>query len=479
MTRPERSGYRIDTKLLFGKYRIISTLGAGSSGTVYLAEHLKLKVYRAIKCIPKDTARNTSNFSEEQLLKEAGLLKNLNHPGIPLIYDIDEDDHFFYMIEEFIQGDSLEDLILHQEIIPEEQFINYGMQICAVLDYLHHLSPYPILYQDLKPEHIILCGNQVKIIDFGIASFITVFGKNFQLYGTEGYAAPEALNGDTVTTASDIYSLGKVLEALARACTPDCSETLTHIIEKAADRNPDSRYQTATDLMLALSELAGEKNPVKKGLIFRQSSKKRYSACHSFAHLIKNIAVIGSRSGAGATFFSVSLVNTLNHRHIPCCYIPMDHSDNLISMTQTGISLTEHEGIFQSKNFTATPCYGPGIEDPVLPSVIRVRDFGTHTSEYSDFGHFDLTFILLSGSPWDFADTLSFISRFENTGSYIYICNHGNKNAAKKYARYLKNPVYCFPEDTNPFYVTPEKERLIMQILQRKELIHHPEHRKN
>ena len=84
----------------------------------------------------------------------------------------------------------------------------------------------------------------------------------------------------------------------------------------------------------------------------------------------------------------------------------MDHSDNLISMTQTGISLTEHEGIFQSKNFTATPCYGPGIEDPVLPSVIRVRDFGTHTSEYSDFGHFDLTFILLSGSPWDFADTL-------------------------------------------------------------------------
>ena len=83
MTRPERSGYRIDTKLLFGKYRIISTLGAGSSGTVYLAEHLKLKVYRAIKCIPKDTARNTSNFSEEQLLKEAGLLKNLNHPAPP------------------------------------------------------------------------------------------------------------------------------------------------------------------------------------------------------------------------------------------------------------------------------------------------------------------------------------------------------------------------------------------------------------
>ena len=479
MTRSERSGYRIDTTLLFGKYRIISTLGAGSSGTVYLAEHIKLKVYRSIKCIPKDTARNTSNFSEEQLLKEADLLKNLNHPGIPLIYDIDEDDRFFYMIEEFIQGDSLEDLILRQETIPEEQLINYGIQICAVLDYLHHLSPYPILYQDLKPEHIILCGNQIKIIDFGIASFITVFGKNFQLYGTDGYAAPEALNGYAVTTASDIYSLGKVLETLVKACTSACSETLTHIIEKAADPDLNSRYQTATDLMFALSESAGRKTPAKNNFIFRQAFKKRHSACHSFSHLIKNIAVIGSRSGAGATYFSVSLVNTLNHKHIPCCYIPMDHSDNLISMTQAGISLTENQGVFQSKNFTATPCYGPGIEDPVSPSVIRVRDFGTHASEYVDFGHFDLTFILLSGSPWDVADTLAFTSQLKNADTHIYICNHGNKNAAKKYARYLKNPVYCFPKDTNPFHVTPEKERLIMQILQRKELIPHPEHRKN
>lgn len=170
------------------------------------------------------------------------------------------------MIEEFIQGDSLEDLILHQEIIPEEQFINYGMQICAVLDYLHHLSPYPILYQDLKPEHIILCGNQVKIIDFGIASFITVFGKNFQLYGTEGYAAPEALNGDTVTTASDIYSLGKVLEALARACTPDCSETLTHIIEKVPTgiRIPDTRQPQI--LCLHCQNLPGKKIRSKKVL---------------------------------------------------------------------------------------------------------------------------------------------------------------------------------------------------------------------
>ena len=372
---------------MFGKYRVLSTLGTGNSSTVYLAEHIRLNVYRAIKCIPKDTSLVSSPSSE------ATLLKNLNHPGIPIIYDIEEDEHFFYIIEEFIQGQSIDTFVSYQKI-SHELLIKFGIQLCDILDYLHHLMPYPILYQDLKPEHIIVCGNQIKLIDFGIASFITVFGKNFQLYGTDGYAAPEALNGNTVTTASDIYSLGKVLEILSRTCTPDCSEALTHIIEKAADPDPNTRYQTATDLMSALSEPTGQKTPARKNFIFRQAFKKRDSACHSFTHLIKNIAVIGSRSGAGATFFSVSLVNTLNHKHIPCCYIPMDHSDNLISMTQAGFLPTENQGIFQSKNFSATPCYGPGIEDPVLPSVIRVRDFGIHTSEYLDFGHFDLTFIL-------------------------------------------------------------------------------------
>lgn len=200
-----------------------------------------------------------------------------------------------------------------------------------------------------------------KIIDFGIASFITVFGKNFQLYGTEGYAAPEALNGDTVTTASDIYSLGKVLEALARACTPDCSETLTHIIEKAADRNPDSRYQTATDLMLALSELAGGKIRSKRSYLPTVIQKEIFCVsliCTSHKKHSRDRQPFRCR----CNIFSVSLVNTLNHRHIPCCYIPMDHSDNLISMTQTGISLTEHEGIFQSKILPPLPVMVPELK---------------------------------------------------------------------------------------------------------------------
>ena len=83
------------------------------------------------------------------------------------------------MIEEYIQGESLDTFVLHQDKLSPELVIKIGIELCGILEYLHQLVPYPILYQDLKPEHIILCGNQIKIIDFGIASFITVFGYMF------------------------------------------------------------------------------------------------------------------------------------------------------------------------------------------------------------------------------------------------------------------------------------------------------------
>ena len=102
------------------------------------------------------------------------------------------------MIEEYIQGESLETFVSHQKSISEELIVKLGIQLCDIFTYLHHLSPYPILYQDLKPEHIILCGDQVKLLDFGIASFFTGFGKNFQLYGTSRYCAPEFKKVDQV-----------------------------------------------------------------------------------------------------------------------------------------------------------------------------------------------------------------------------------------------------------------------------------------
>ena len=92
--------------ILFGKYEIISTLGTGNFGTVYLSKHTILECYRAIKIIPKTTSMTDS------LLHEAQLLKSLQHPGIPCLYDIEEDEIAYYLIEEYVEGETLEHFLL-------------------------------------------------------------------------------------------------------------------------------------------------------------------------------------------------------------------------------------------------------------------------------------------------------------------------------------------------------------------------------
>lgn len=449
MSRFERSGYRIETFTLFGKYRVISSLGIGGSSTVYLAEHLKLKVYRAIKCIPKHTADIA--FSTEANRKanmEADLLKNLKHPGIPLIYDIEEDDAFIYIIEEFIQGESLESFVLHQESIPQELILDVGIQLCDILDYLHQLSPYPILYQDLKPEHIILCGKQLKLIDFGIASFFTGSGKDFQFYGTDGFTAPEALDGLSITPAADIYGMGKILEYLA-AASQECSVGLSAIIRQATAVDPSKRFPTAASL--------------KAALLSAQNIAPRHTS-----HLIRNIAVIGSKPGAGATHIAVSLVCVMNKLGMPAVYISSCGTDTLAAMAQANPHIKEQDGIFYYSFFRGAPDYGSGVENPLTGPYCPVKDYGATYIAPSELEGFDLVVYVFGGSDWDMPKALSGGKHLTLLSQSVFICNHENKQAARKSARQLGRPVYCFPTDPDPYRISSEKERLISSILCRK-----------
>ena len=117
--------------ILFGKYEIVSILGTGSFGTVYLSKHTLLECYRAIKTIPKTTGMTHS------LLHEAQLLKSLQHPGIPCLYDIEEDENAYYLVEEFVEGESLELFLLHQTTISLNTFLDLGLQLCDIFQYLH------------------------------------------------------------------------------------------------------------------------------------------------------------------------------------------------------------------------------------------------------------------------------------------------------------------------------------------------------
>ena len=126
-------------QLLFGKYELIKSLGTGSSGSVTLVRHVSMDQDRALKTIPKDSAFSSSALSE------ARLLKSLDHPSVPHIYDFEEDESFYYIVEEYIDGETLDAFLLHQQLISPGLFFNICEQLCDVFIYLHSQTPVPVI----------------------------------------------------------------------------------------------------------------------------------------------------------------------------------------------------------------------------------------------------------------------------------------------------------------------------------------------
>ena len=233
---------------MFDRYELLSELGSGIAGKVYLARHLKLETYRAIKCISKTRSMPSS------ILSEANILAKLRHPGIPIVYDIEEDEAFYYIIEEYVEGESLEKLLWNTSV-SQEYMIQIGIQLCGIVSFLHSQKPFPVLHQDLKPSHIIVCGNQVKLIDFGIASYITSRGKNYQNYGTKGFAAPEQYGLSQSDGRADIYALGVLLNIMLTGEHPSrklAKGRMGRIVQRCTMVNPEKRYRNILHLMEAL-----------------------------------------------------------------------------------------------------------------------------------------------------------------------------------------------------------------------------------
>ena len=224
--------------ILSGRYEILDTLGHGNDGIVYLVRHQSLEMNRALKLFPKKGAPSLFAISE------AKILKTVQHPGIPTIYDFEEDESFFYLVEEYIQGVSLEEFLLHQQSISQNLFFNFCEQLCDIFAYLHTLCPNPIVYQDLKPEHIIVCELQIKLIDFSVASFIANSGNDFNHLGNHAFSAPELSLNEPITPVSDIYSIGKIIDFMLPFVNAPLSRNILYITQKATNPEPMFRYQT-------------------------------------------------------------------------------------------------------------------------------------------------------------------------------------------------------------------------------------------
>lgn len=212
--------------LLQDRYRLLASLGQGGFGSVFKAQDtLSQNKVVAIKEI------SLNGLQQQEMLdatasfnREVQVLSDLRHPGLPKLYDYFTDAEHWYLVMDFIAGETLErhlEQTIGGHFLQLTDVLRVGIQLCIVLDYMHTHNP-PIIFRDLKPSNVMLIpSGGVRLIDFGIARYFKPGQfKDTMAFGSPGYAAPEQYGKAQTTPCADVYSLGAMLHQMLTGNDP-------------------------------------------------------------------------------------------------------------------------------------------------------------------------------------------------------------------------------------------------------------------
>lgn len=262
-----------------GKYNILDRLGSGGMSCVYLCKDQTLPLRVAVKVLPKSMADDETML--KRFYREARATATLDHPHVIHAYAIDQTDQFHYMVMEYVDGKSLEEIVQKEGPLPVPKAVKYIRQTASGLQYIHQCG---LVHRDIKPGNLLLeyAKDSIKILDMGLARF---FNDNEELLtrgvlGTVDYFAPEqTMDSHAVDSRADIYSLGGTMSFLLtgsppfeggtviqkiqghrrldprpiRAIRPDVSEELVAVILKMMAKDPSQRYQTPAEVSQAIA----------------------------------------------------------------------------------------------------------------------------------------------------------------------------------------------------------------------------------
>jgi serine/threonine protein kinase len=266
-----------------GKYKVLERLGSGGMGSVYLCEHKLMRRRVAVKVLP--TAKADDPSSRERFYREARAVAALDHPNIVRAYDIDQDDNLHFLVMEYVDGASLQEVIKKTGAMDVSRAAHYIRQAAQGLQHAHETAG--LVHRDIKPGNILVDRNgTVKILDMGLARFFhdeeDILTKKYDenVLGTADYLAPEqALDSHAVDIRADIYSLGATFYFCLTGRTPfsegtvaqkliwhqtrqpkpiasvrpDVPEGLIAVIDKMMSKEAGQRYQTPQAVMDALA----------------------------------------------------------------------------------------------------------------------------------------------------------------------------------------------------------------------------------
>lgn len=299
-----------------GSYTIQRILGHGGMGKVYLAKHTALNIPLALKQsaadypLPEEVAIELNNILQgndsvqsnagndgifpssggkhtDRFLREALLLARSEHPSIPMLYDYFAEDGYWYLVMDYVPGPTLNTYLRQHAPIAPLEALNYALQLCDVLDYLHRKDP-PVIFRDLKPSNIILAPDgALMLIDFGISRYFRSGQTNNTTdFGSPGYASPEQYLCEGQTDVrSDLYSLGVIMHEMLtgkrpkgggtpltppKHYNPNLSSALSGLVTLATRIEPMYRIQSAQAFYQALERIYA----IEERRTYRQNTAK-------------------------------------------------------------------------------------------------------------------------------------------------------------------------------------------------------------
>ncbi|MBQ3176710.1 MAG: protein kinase [Clostridia bacterium] len=274
------------------RYRIEKLIGIGGMAIVFKATDLLMRRLVAVKILKDEIAGDEQ--SVKRFTNESKAVAMLSHPNIVNVYDVSVRDNIKYIVMEFVDGITLKNYMRHREVLNLREIISYTTQILRALDHAHKKG---IIHRDIKPQNIMLLKNgAIKVMDFGIAKLpnaetVTMTDKAI---GTVYYISPEQVSGGQIDSRSDLYALGVVLYEMATGRLPFTADTpvsvalmqvndmavpprqinpqipvgLEQIILRAMEKEQDTRYQSAEDMLAHFQKL--KENP---HVVFRENAR--------------------------------------------------------------------------------------------------------------------------------------------------------------------------------------------------------------
>jgi eukaryotic-like serine/threonine-protein kinase len=270
-------------RFTIGKYKVLERIASGGMGSVYLCEHKFMRRRAAVKVLPTTKAGDPSSL--ERFYREARAVAALDHPNIVRAYDIDQEANIHFLVMEYVDGSSLQDIVKKSGPMEPSRAAHYISQAALGLQHAHDVAG--IVHRDIKPSNLIVDrAGVVKVLDMGLARFFhdedDLLTKKYDesVLGTADYLAPEqALDSHSVDIRADIYSLGATLYFCLTGRTPfsqgsvaqkliwhqtrqpkpvnsyrsDVPEGMVAVLSKMMAKDPAQRYQTPMEVAEALT----------------------------------------------------------------------------------------------------------------------------------------------------------------------------------------------------------------------------------